>query len=157
VAGILTFTYTRDLTFGWVSGVLSFRDEEAGLGLDIVFGCNPGRVIDDYTRSFPESWYHVSRVDHSSRNLSNSDNAQPLASPIHSDAQPRNFQTRSDARLSYVFKTAERESSCEWYSSPYTYRSVLSTPWIEPLEAKVTFERTEFLGHQGFAVQVEIS
>jgi len=53
VAGILTSQYTRDLNFGWVSGVLSFRDEEAGLGLDIVLGGNPGRVID--SRNKPRS------------------------------------------------------------------------------------------------------
>jgi hypothetical protein len=135
VVGILTFPYTRDLDFGWVSGVLSFRDEEVGLRLDIVLGGNPGRVINDYTRSFPEPWYRVSRVDHSSRNLSNSGNAQPLAPPIHGDAQPRNLPTRSDVRLSYVFKEAEREPSCAWENSTYTYRSVLSTPWIEALEA----------------------
>jgi hypothetical protein len=117
VVGILTFPYTRDLNFGWVSGVLSFRDEEVGLGLDIVLGGNPGRVINDYTRSFPEPWYRVSRVDHSSRSLSNSGNAQPLAPPIHGDAQPRNLPTRSGVRLSYVFKEAERESSCAWYNS----------------------------------------
>ena len=128
-AGILRTPSARSLNSRWVSGVLSFRDKETGLELDVILGGVPGETGVDqsekYSSAFPKPWCLVSRVNHSASNLSSS----------------------SDTRLKKVFEDANH----------FPKNQVLTTSWIEPLVAKVTFETTEFLGRRGFGVQVEIS
>jgi hypothetical protein len=67
--GILQVPGTRHSLSGWMSGVLSFRDGETGLELDVALGGDPGKRIGQFKISFPEPWCRVSRVDHSSSNF----------------------------------------------------------------------------------------
>jgi hypothetical protein len=133
--GILQTPNAKRSNSGWVSGVLYFRDKETGLGLDILLGASPGETnigqLEQSSPAFPEPWCRISGVNHLASNLSNS----------------------SDTRLSFVFGAAER-----YFGNNALYRMpVPTTPWIGPLVAKVKLEPTEFLGRQGFVVQVEVS
>lgn len=118
------------MNFGWVSGVLPFRDKETGLKLDLDVGGIPGKTVHSGYSSlvFSELWCCVIRVDHSTGNLENT-------------------------VLRNVFEHAKLKFE-DYVHRPLT---VPTTPGIELLVAKVTFKPTKFLDREGFAAQVEIS
>jgi len=119
----------QSLDTAWVAGVLSFKDKKTRFVLDIILGGTPANLGQSgkSPQSVPEPWCRVTCINNGECNMPNN----------------------GDTRLKHAFDAAV-----------YNYVgqvSVTTAPWIGSLRAKVTFDKTEFLGRKGFMVQVEIS